>query len=62
MNLIDKLESVNIDELDAFEETYFHDYSKRMSKAEALKKIIDNAEGDYSKLSNCLAEIAQEQE
>ena len=42
MNLIDKLESVNIEDLDAFEETYFHDYSKRMSKAEALQKIIDN--------------------
>jgi hypothetical protein len=62
MNLSEKLENVSIDELDAFEETYFHDYSKRMSKVDALQKIINNAEGDYSKLSDCLAEIAQAQE
>jgi hypothetical protein len=61
MTFEEKLANVNIEDLDAFEETYFHDYSKRMSKVESLQKIIDNAQGDYNKLSNCLADIVLEE-
>ena len=58
----DLLNSVEIEHLDAFEETVYNDLSKRMSKAEALQIIINNVEGDHSQLSDVLAEIAEIQE
>lgn len=58
----DLLNSVEIEHLDAFEETVYNDLSKRMSKADALQIIINNVEGDHSQLSDVLAEIAEIQE
>lgn len=62
MNIIDILENVDIELLDAFEQTVYHDYILHMSKTEALQRIIDNSEGNYSQLSEILSEIAQEQD
>lgn len=62
MKQSNKLKSFDIENLDAFEQTTYHDYLRHMGKAEALQLIINNAEGDYTKLSDSLAEIAQEQE
>ena len=56
------LENIDVDCLDAFELTFYNDYIQHMSKTEALQRIINNAEGDYSQLSESLSEIAQEQE
>lgn len=56
------LNSVEIEDLDASEETVYNDLSKRMSKADALQIIINNVEGDHSQLSDVLAEIAEIQE
>ena len=62
MNISDMLENLDVDCLDAFELTVYKDYIQHMSKTEALQRIINNAEGDYSQLSESLSEIAQEQE
>ncbi len=56
------LENLDIEELDAFEITIYNNYSKSMSKVEALQIIINNVEGDHSQLSESLAEIAEIQE
>ena len=56
------LNSVEIEDLDAFEETVYNDLSTRMTKAEALQIIINNVEGDHTQLSDVLAEIADIQE
>lgn len=56
------LNSVEVEHLDAFEETMYNDLSTRMTKAQALQTIIDYAEGDLSKLSDPLAEIAELQQ
>lgn len=60
MKTSDKLKNIDIEDLDAFEQTVYNDYRKHMSKSGALQLIINNCEGDYSKLSDCLAEIAEE--
>lgn len=56
------LENLDIEELDAFEITIYNDYSRHMDKVEALQIIINNVEGDYSQLSETLAEIAEIQD
>lgn len=61
MNINNMLENVDVEYLDAFEQTMYHDYIQHMSKTEALQRIINNAEGDYTQLSEILAEIAEEQ-
>jgi hypothetical protein len=61
MKTNDKLQNVSIESLDAFEETMYYEYSKKMSKVDALQRIIDDAEGDYTRLSDELADIAQDQ-
>lgn len=62
MKRTNPLENVDIENLDAFEQTMYHDYIRHMSKPEALQRIINNAQGDYTKLSESLSEIAEEQE
>ena len=62
MNHANRLKNVDTENLDAFELTVYNDYIRKMSKQEALQLIINNAEGDYTKLSDCLAEIAEEQD
>lgn len=61
MNISDMLENVDVECLDAFEITVYNDYIQHMSKPDALQRIINNAEGDYTQLSEILSEIAQEQ-
>lgn len=53
------LDSVDTEQLDYFEKFMFDDLSQRMGKAEALKVIINNVEGDYSQLSDELRKYAQ---
>lgn len=62
MNIANKLDNIDIESLDAFEQTIYNDYRRQMNKSEALQIIINNAEGDYTQLSDCLAEIAEEQD
>jgi hypothetical protein len=57
-----KLENFDLDNLDMFEEMLYNDFSKNMTKSEALQIIINTVEGDFSQLSEELAEIAEEQE
>ncbi|MFH6944598.1 hypothetical protein [Flavobacterium sp. FlaQc-50] len=52
---------MDVESLDAFEITMYNEYLRKMSKSEALQIIINNVEGDYTQLSDSLAEIAQEQ-
>lgn len=56
------LKNVEVEHLDAFEETIYNELSTRMTKTQALQTIIDYAEGDLSKLSDPLAEIAELQQ
>jgi DNA polymerase III delta prime subunit len=53
------LHDFDLESLDIFDKNQYLDNRGTMSKEEALKAIIDNAEGDYSQLSSSLAEIAQ---
>jgi hypothetical protein len=62
MKITDSLANVDIEDLDAFEQTFYNDYIRFMSKTQALQEIINNANGDYSQLSETLAEIAQQYE
>lgn len=62
MNTTKILENFDLEGLDAFEFTMYNDYTRHMNKAEALQIIINNAEGDYTQLSDSLAEIAQQQD
>lgn len=45
------LASVDIESLDPIERRWFDDWSKRMSKEEALQVIINTTEGDWTQLS-----------
>ena len=56
-----KLENFDTDNLDMYEEILFKDFSRNMTKVEALQIIINNVEGDFYQLSEELAEIAEEQ-
>jgi len=62
MNTIEILENLDLETLDAFEFTVYNDYIRFMSKTEALQEIIDKANGDYTQLSETLADIAQQQD
>lgn len=53
------LENFPLMELDPHETATFLFYSPMRSKAEVLELIINNAEGDYSKLSHFLALLAE---
>ena len=55
------LVNFDIDNLDDFETMQYQNFSKSMSKAEALQVLINSIEGDYSQLSEELREIAEEQ-
>lgn len=61
MNKNEKMiEDFDISQLDAFESMQYKDLtSKGISKADALKILINNVEGDYSQLSESLAELAE---
>jgi hypothetical protein len=53
------LQNFDLDDLDSFERMVYNlDIEKGMSKTEALQNIIKSADGNYSTLSNRLAEIA----
>jgi hypothetical protein len=56
-----RLVNFNIDDLDDFESMQYEDFIKSMDKPSALQILINNVEGDYSQLSEKLAEIAEEQ-
>ena len=53
------LKHFDIRKLDILETRLYTHHIKTMSKAEALKVMIDTAEGDYSQLSPTLAEVAE---
>ena len=56
-----KLENFDVESLDMFEEMQYNDYVKHSTKVEALQILINTVEGDFSQLSEGLAEIAEEQ-
>ena len=55
------LVNFDIDNLDAFEFRQYENFSKSLSKAQALQVLINDVEGDYSQLSEELSKIAEEQ-
>ncbi len=57
-----RLADFNINNLDTYETMVYNDLIKHSSKEEALQIIINNVEGDFSQLSDELAEIAYYQE
>lgn len=62
MNTQEKLQNFDIDNLDMFETMQYNDLKYNLTKVEALQIIINNVEGDFSQLSEQLAEIAEQQE
>ena len=56
-----ELEDFDLDNLDPFETMQYENYSKSMSKVDALQVLINTVEGDYSQLSPELAELAEMQ-
>jgi hypothetical protein len=56
-----ELEDFDLDNLDTFETMQYDNYSKSMSKVDALQILINTVEGDYSQLSPELAELAEKQ-
>lgn len=62
MNTQEKLQNFDIDNLDMFELMQYNDLKYNLTKVEALQIIINNVEGDFSQLSEQLAEIAEQQE
>jgi hypothetical protein len=56
-----ELEDFDLDNLDPFETMQYDNYSKSMSKVDALQVLINTVEGDYSQLSPELAELAEMQ-
>ncbi len=55
------LSDFDIDNLDDFETIQYNHFIKSMSKEEALQVLINTVEGDFSQLSEELAEIAENQ-
>ena len=53
------LENLDTDKLDAFERMQYMNFEKSVGKAQALKVLINNVEGDYSQLSPKLRAIAK---
>ena len=62
MNPQEKLQNFDIDNLDMFELMQYNNLKNSSSKVEALQILINNVEGDFSQLSEQLAEIAEQQE
>lgn len=62
MNTQEKLQNFDIDNLDMFELMQYNDLKYNLTKVEALQILINNVEGDFSQLSEQLAEIAEQQE
>ena len=56
------LSDFNIDNLDNFERMQYDDMIKHQSKESVLQILINNVEGDYSQLSEELANIAEMQD
>lgn len=56
------LENFDISNLDLFEQLQYSHLINQSSKVEVLQILINNVEGDYSQLSNKLADIAELQE
>ena len=59
-DLAAKLTNFDIDNLDSFEAMRYNDFEKH-GKEFALQILINTVEGDFSQLSEELAEIAEEQ-
>ena len=59
---IEALTNFNIEKLDSYETMAYNDLIKHSTKEEALQILINNVEGDFSQLSDDLAEIAYFQE
>jgi DNA polymerase III delta prime subunit len=56
--IITELQNVDLDQLDMIEKQDYDNFSRNMSKEEALQIIINNVEGDYSQLSEELSILA----
>jgi hypothetical protein len=56
-----RLQKFDIDDLDAYEYQKFNSTIGFLSKVESLQLIIDSCGGDFSNLSDGLADIAEEQ-
>lgn len=56
------LKDFNTDQLDPLEQMQYNHFIQSMPKEEALQILINNVEGDYTQLSDGLAEIAQKQD
>jgi len=56
------LTQIDPENLDMYERQEYDTFRMSMNHEEALQIIINNVEGDYSQLSDCLAEIALEQD
>lgn len=56
------LKDFNTDNLDSFEQLQYSHLIQESSKEEVLQIFINSVEGDFSQLSNKLAEIAELQE
>lgn len=60
-NIDADLENFDIDDLDGFETMLYEQYLPNLGKVGALQVIINNVEGDYTQLSEKLAELAERQ-
>jgi hypothetical protein len=60
-NIDAELEDFDIDELDDFETMQYNQFLPSSGKVGALQILINNVEGDYSQLSEELAELAEKQ-
>lgn len=58
----EKLRKFDLKHLDRYEQMVFDDLFTRLGKVEALQVIINNTEGDFTQLSEKLAEIARSKE
>lgn len=56
------LENFDISNLDMFEAIQYEHHIKYMNKVDSLQVLINTVEGDYSQLSENLAEIAELQD
>lgn len=57
-----KLEDFDLNNLDQFEAMQYEFFIKQSTKTQVLQILINTVEGDYSQLSEKLAEIAEEQD
>lgn len=60
-DITSELEDFDIDELDDFETMQYNQFLPSSGKVGALQILINNVEGDYSQLSEELAELAEKQ-